>query len=271
MSGPDTPEIRTDIPHSARIWNYWMHGKDNYDIDREIGDQCLDIFPGIGETAVESRRFQNRVVRWLAEAGVTQFLDLGAGLPTDPNTHQIAQAIQARARVVYADNDPMVLTHARALLTCATDEGVVGYADTDIRDPDTVLAAARDVLDLRQPVAVLCGHVLGHIDGVEHMHRVVAEVIAATAPGSYLMVHDSVDDTRQRLMWEHYATSGGAVYTPRPPETIAACFDGLALVEPGVVPVNHWRPDPPAGPVSAEAAGELAAPVPAYGGVGRRP
>ncbi|MBF6333216.1 SAM-dependent methyltransferase [Nocardia transvalensis] len=269
MSGPDRREIRTDIPHSARVWNYWMRGKDNYDIDRAVGDQCLGIFPGIGVTAVECRRFQCRVLRGLAEAGVRQFLDLGAGLPTDPNTHEIAQAIEARARVVYADNDPMVLTHARALLTSATDDGAVGHADTDIGDPDAVLAAARDVLDLRQPVAVLCGHVLGHITGVEHMHRVVTEIMAATAPGSYLMVHDSIDDPCQRLMWDHYATSGAAVYTPRPPEAIAACFDGLVLVEPGVVPVNHWRPDPRPRPAAAGAVGELA--VPAYGAVGHKP
>src|SRR4029453_9109952 len=161
-SGQRPSGIDASVPHSARIWNYWLGGKDNYPVDREAGEQFRAIFPEIVEVARSTRAFLNRAVRYLAgEAGLRQFLDIGTGLPTVDNTHEVAQRVAPKSRVVYVDNDPVVLAHARALLT--STQGVTAYVDADVHDPDTILDVAAWTLDFSQPVALMLLGVLGHI------------------------------------------------------------------------------------------------------------
>ncbi|MGH3696043.1 MAG: SAM-dependent methyltransferase [Pseudonocardiaceae bacterium] len=176
-----TSKIRTDIPHSARIWNYWMGGKDNYEVDRAAGDAWIAVHPDIVTQAKQSRQFLIRAVRFLAsEAGMRQFLDIGTGLPTMQNTHEVAQQVAPESRIVYVDNDPLVLAHARALLVNTTPEGVTTYVDADFHDPDLIIADARNVLNFHRPVAVMFMGVLGH---VAEMRSIVARVMVA-APGA---------------------------------------------------------------------------------------
>jgi hypothetical protein len=176
----EDPEIRTDVPHSARIWNYWMGGKDNYAVDRAAGDAAIAIYPGIATMAKQSRQFLIRAVRFLAgEAGVRQFLDIGTGLPTEQNTHEVAQAVAPESKIVYVDNDPLVLVHARALLRNTTDEGFTTYLDADFHHPELILSQARDVLDFTQPIAVMFMGVLGHVQDYQDSRRIVATVLDA--------------------------------------------------------------------------------------------
>jgi hypothetical protein len=157
-------KIRTDVPHSARIWNYWMGGKDNYEVDRTAGDAYITVRPDIVTIAKQSRQFLIRTVRFLAgEAGMRQFLDIGTGLPTMQNTHEVAQRVAPESRIVYVDNDPLVLAHARALLVNTTPEGVTTYVDADFHHPDLIISDARNVLNFTQPVAVMFMGVLGHV------------------------------------------------------------------------------------------------------------
>src|SRR5215475_138344 len=167
--GPEDPEdtaeagIDTTVPHSARIWNYWLGGKDNYAVDREAGDQYVKVFPGIVDIARAGRAFLARAVRYLTlEAGIRQFLDVGTGLPTVDNTHELAQRAAPASRIVYVDNDPLVLAHARALLT-STPEGVTDYIDADLRDPDKILDAAAGTLGFFQPIALILSGIMGHV------------------------------------------------------------------------------------------------------------
>src|SRR5882724_10813124 len=158
-----SPEIDTTVSHSARIWDYWLGGKDNYPIDREVGDRIADMLPDIVTHARADRMFLGRAVRYLAgEAGIRQFLDIGTGLPTVDNTHEVAQRVAPESRIVYVDNDPLVLSYARALLT-STPEGTTRYIDADLHDPDKILAGAAGTLDFSQPVAVIMLGILGHI------------------------------------------------------------------------------------------------------------
>ncbi len=160
---PQAPTIDMTVPHSARIWNYWLGGKDNYPVDRAAGDQYREVFPGVIDVARASRQFLTRAVRYLAgEAGVRQFLDIGTGLPTVDNTHEVAQRVAPESRIVYVDNDPLVLTHARALLT-STPQGVTDYIDADLREPDKILEAAAKTLDFTQPIALMLMGIMGHI------------------------------------------------------------------------------------------------------------
>jgi hypothetical protein len=157
------PEINSNVPQTARIWNYWLGGTDNFPVDREVGDQILEAFPAIVENARASRAFLARAVRYLAgEAGIRQFLDIGTGLPTANNTHQVAQRVAPECRVVYVDNDPQVLAHARALLT-SSPEGATAYIDADLRDPDKILQGAARTLDFTRPIAIMLMGILGHI------------------------------------------------------------------------------------------------------------
>src|SRR5262245_16281460 len=168
-------KIRTDIPHSARIWNYWMGGKDNYEVDRVAGDAWIAVHPDIVTMAKQSRQFLIRVVRFLAgEAGMRQFLDIGTGLPTMQNTHEVAQQVAPESKIVYVDNDPMVLAHARALLVNTTPAGVTTYVDADFYDPDLIIADARNVLNFTQPVAVMFMGVLGHVADFDELLSIVA-------------------------------------------------------------------------------------------------
>jgi O-methyltransferase involved in polyketide biosynthesis len=263
VTNAQPPEIDTSVPHSARIWNYWLGGKDNYPVDREAGEQYREVFPEVVDVARASRAFLTRAVRWLAgEAGVRQFLDVGTGLPTADNTHEVAQRVAPESRVVYVDNDPVVLAHARALLT--STQGVTAYVDADLHDPDTILDAAVRTLDFSQPVALMLMGILGHFD-YDEARSIVKRLLEPLSSGSYLTLNDGTNIISDKFVQaqETYNRSGAVPYHLRTPEQIAGFFEGLELVEPGLVSVPRWRPDP--------ADGEPPAELDAFGGVGRKP
>jgi S-adenosyl methyltransferase len=246
-SGRRAAVIDSSVPHSARIWTYWLGGKDCYTVDRRAGEQFRQVFPGIVDIARTGRQFLGRVVRHLAqEAAVTQFLDIGTGLPTTDNTHEVAQRVVPAARIVYVDNDPLVLVHARALLTSAP-EGVTDYIDADVHDPEAILESAAQTLDLDRPVAVMLMGILAHIDDYDEARSIVHRLMAGLPPGSYLAVRDGSDtDPAYVRAMSGYNTSGAVPYHLRSPEQIAGFLDGLEPVEPGVVPCPLWRPGSPA-------------------------
>jgi len=263
--GPDDSAgtaIDTTVPHSARIWNYWLGGKDNYAVDRVAGDQFSAIFPQIVDIARADRAFLGRVVSFLAgEAGVRQFLDVGTGLPTKDNTHEVAQRVAPESRIVYVDNDPLVLAHARALLS-SSPEGNTNYVDADMGDPEKVLQEAAKWLDLTQPVALTLMGVLGHVTDYAEARSIVAALLDGLPAGSYLAINDSIN-TSEALedALRQYEASGAVPYRTRSLEQFADFFDGLELVEPGVVLVADWRPDPAAFPGPE---------IPQVGAVGRK-
>jgi O-methyltransferase involved in polyketide biosynthesis len=261
------PAINTTVPQSARIWNYWLGGKDNYPVDRAAGDQYREVFPGVVDIARASRRFLTRAVRYLTgEAGIRQFLDIGTGLPTADNTHEVAQAVAPECRIVYVDNDPLVLAHARALLG-STPAGVTDYIHADLREPDKILEAAARTLDFTQPVALMLMGILRHISDYDEARSIVKRLLDALPSGSYLALNDGTNVISKAFeaAQQGYNESGAVPYHLRSPERIAGLFDGLELVEPGVVSCPRWRPDP------AEVSGSLPAEVDAFGGVGRKP
>jgi hypothetical protein len=263
--------IDTTVPHSARIWNYWLGGRDNYAVDRAAGDEFVKLMPDILTAARETRAFLVRAVRYLAgEAGIRQFLDIGTGLPTADNTHEVAQAVAPDAHVVYVDNDPLVLAHARALLR-STPQGRTRYLDADMNDPDAVLRGASDVLDLTRPVAVLFFGVLGHVADTAQARDLVRGLLAAMPPGSHLSLSDGIPTERATAAHDQYAETGAVPYTLRTPDELCSFFDGLELVEPGFGPVPLWRPELGATP-DTPLIGEPA-PVPdaPWGGVARKP
>ncbi|WP_243772668.1 SAM-dependent methyltransferase [Actinomadura barringtoniae] len=270
---PPSPDIDTGVPHSARIWNYWLGGKDNYPVDREVGEEFLSIFPGQVDIARAQRHFLARVVRFLGtEAGIRQFLDVGTGLPTVDNTHEVAQRVAPESRIVYVDNDPLVLAHARALLT-STSEGATDYIDADLHEPESILEAASATLDFSRPVALMLLGILGHVPGEDDPHGLLRRLLEQLAPGSYLVLADgtnvvnaerqNTDETARARAIQLYAASGGIPYHLRGPEEITAFFDGLELVEPGVLSVSWWRPEPSPFGKPRE--------VDSYGGVARKP
>jgi S-adenosyl methyltransferase len=266
---PELPEIDTSVPHSARIWNYWLGGKDNYPADQEVGDQIAKMFPSIVAMARHDRAFLVRAVRYLAgEVGIRQFLDIGTGLPTMENTHEVAQRVASDSRIVYVDNDPLVLTHARALLT-STPEGACDYIDADLRDPDRILEAAGQTLDFSQPVALMLVAILLHVTSDEEAYATVRRLLEPLAPGSYLViVHDTADIHGEeiRTAMRFFMEQGGEPLVARSREQITRFFDGLELVEPGLVTTSRWRPEPkPSG--EPEDAEEVAQ----YAGVARKP
>ncbi|MGW3493949.1 SAM-dependent methyltransferase [Streptomyces sp. NPDC001020] len=246
--------IDASKPHSARFWNYFVGGKDNYEVDREVGDQIKEICPGLVDVAVTSRRFLGRAVRYLAaEQGIRQFLDIGTGLPTADNTHEVAQRVAPDARIVYADNDPVVLAHAHALLR-STPEGRTAYLDVDLYDPEAVLKAAADTLDFSRPVAVMILNTLGHVADHDQARELVRRYVAALPSGSHLTICDGTATSEEMIAAsEAYNSSGAVPYYVRSVEEIAGYFEGLALVDPGIVRVTEWRPDSrgPAGSVDA--------------------
>jgi O-methyltransferase involved in polyketide biosynthesis len=261
------PGLDTTVSHSARIWNYWLGGKDNFAVDREAGDRVAAMLPIIVTQARADRAFLGRAVRYLADqAGIRQFLDIGTGLPTADNTHQVAQRVAPEARIVYVDNDPLVLSHARALLT-SSPEGVCDYIDADLREPDRVLSGAARTLDFTQPVALLLLGVLHHIPDTDQAQEIVRQLVAALAPGSFLAVNHSTSAFSGAAMEEavaHWNRVGTPTMTLRSPEQIARFFDGLDLLEPGVVPCSQWRPD--VGPLDGQPP-----PVDEFCGVARKP
>jgi hypothetical protein len=236
--------IDTTVPHSARIWNYWLGGKDNYPVDREAGEQFVKIYPGIVAEARANRQFLTRAIHYLVnEADIYQFLDIGTGLPTVDNIHEVSQRLNPASRIVYVDNDPLVLAHARALLT-STPEGVTDYVDADLREPGKILDAAAGTLDFSRPIALILSGIMGHIADGEGPHAIVRRLVDRLPSGSYLMLQDGTVVSQENAdALEDYNESGAVPYHLRIPGQIARFFEGLELIEPGVVPIQIWRPD----------------------------
>lgn len=240
----EEPPFDVSVPHSARVTNYWLGGKDWYPADRAMAEQVMESFPEIVACARADRAFLIRVVTHLARSGVRQFLDLGTGLPTAGNTHEIAQSVAPDSRIVYVDNDPLVLVHARALLT-GTPEGATAYVDSDIRDTAAVLGQAAATLDLDRPVAVTILGTLLHIDDDDEARALVRGYMDALASGSYLALADNTDTSEGIIeAARRWNAQADVPVRLRSPEQLARFFDGLELQEPGVVPVPEWRPDP---------------------------
>ena len=251
--------------NTARVWNYWLGGKDNYPVDELVGDQISAAMPQIVDLARAVRGFLMRAVTYLVgEVGIRQFLDVGTGLPTANNTHEVAQATDPHCRVVYVDNDPLIMVHARALLT-STPEGKTDYIEADVRDASTILQQARRTLDFSRPVALILLGIMEHIADDEEAYATVNRLLDALPSGSYLVLSDATTDIGGEAMqesirlWNENATPS---IRPRSHEQIARFFDRLELLDPGIVSVSLWRPDP----------GNIGTPaeVGNIGGVGRK-
>ncbi|MFI0981931.1 SAM-dependent methyltransferase [Streptomyces sp. NPDC021093] len=240
--------IRTDIAHNARVWNYWLGGKDHYPVDTAVGEQVTSFYPSIGEVARADRLFLGRAVSYLAgEAGLRQFLDVGTGLPTADNTHQVAQRIAPDARIVYVDNDPVVLAHARALLT-GTPEGRTAYIDADAHDPDRILREAGLTLDLDRPVALMLLGILNFVADTAEAREIVRTLLDALPAGSHLaLTHPTLElggegNKAAMAFWNENATPP---ITARTGAEFASFLDGLEVLEPGIVSCAQWRGEGP--------------------------
>jgi SAM-dependent methyltransferase len=271
MTGSDAAPARLDTsrPHPARVYDWWLGGKDNYPVDEELARRIL----AVDETAVRgaraNRRFMHRAVRVAAEAGIRQFLDIGTGIPTEPNLHQVAQLIAPESRVVYADNDPIVLRHAQALLR-GSAEGGTEYVHADVRDPDTILRAAAESLDFSRPVAlslVALTHYLGDAADGDDVHGLLKRYVDVLAPGSHLILSQVTPDLNPGAVAKAAALfrQGGTPFHPRSLAEFSRFFDGLRLLGPGVIPVTGWRPDP------EDVAAQTEGIVPVYAGVAVKP
>lgn len=242
--GPQAlPTFDITVASPARIWNYWLGGKDHFAVDREASEQVLAAMPSLLRIARATRAFLADATRLLAtDYGVRQFLDIGAGLPTADNTHEVAQRIAPESRIVYVDYDPAVLRHAQALLT-STPEGRTGFIQADLRDTKTILTEAARTLDFSQPVAILLITVLHFIPDADRPHDIVARLMDAAAPGSYLAVLHAPSDIRGEEVAEmasRYNATAAAPITPRPREQVARFFDGLEMIGPGLVNLTQW-------------------------------
>jgi hypothetical protein len=259
------PRIDTSMANVARAWNYMVGGKDNFEADRVAARQLMEVAPVIRIAAPSSRAFLARVVRYLAgEAGIRQFLDVGTGLPTAGSTHEVAQSVVPESRVVYVDNDPVVLTHARALLTSAP-QGVTSYIDADARDPDAIIAEAGATLNFSEPVAVIMVDLLNFIEDDDVARAAVSVLTRAVPSGSYLAIMHPASDLDPALpeaeqRWNQLAAQRVRL---RSRAEVAGFMAGLELVEPGLVTVPEWRPEP-----GDPAPGQL---IPLYGAVARKP
>ncbi|MFI7450031.1 SAM-dependent methyltransferase [Nonomuraea sp. NPDC049714] len=265
----DEPEdkLQSHVPHTARIWNYWLGGKDHFPVDREVGERVRKIFPVVIELARADRLFLGRAVRYLTtEVGIRQFLDIGTGLPTQDNTHEVAQQAAPESRIVYVDNDPLVLVHARALLT-SSEEGATDYIDADLHDPDNILRQAAKTLDFSQPVAIMLLGVMHFIGDDDELQRIIDRLLAAVPSGSYIAVANTTtavngETTAEAVrVWNIDAQPKLKLRTP---ERIAEFFTGLEVVEPGWVSCSRWRPEP-------EWDGGLPAEVDQWCGIVRKP
>jgi SAM-dependent methyltransferase len=249
MSGFESADIDSrfdpSVPHPARIYSYWLGGKDHYPADREAAEQVIRCRPQVVTGARANRAFLARVVRFLAaECGIRQFLDIGTGLPAPHSTHEVAQAIAPDCRIVYVDSDPLVLVHARALLT-STRQGSCDYLDADLRDVPTLLAGATGTLDLRQPAAVLLLAVLHFITDPDDPVAIVAALARQLAPGSFVVISHLTGDFAPSPVLagvEAYNTLVPTTLVPRTHSQVNALFAGLPMVPPGVVPLTEWRP-----------------------------
>ena len=259
------PDFDTSAPHIARVYDYWLGGKDNFAADRELGEQTLQAYPNLVFSVRANRAFLARTVRFLAgEAGIRQFLDIGTGIPTANNTHEVAQHIAPDSRIVYVDNDPIVLSHARALLK-SSPHGACAYLDADLRDPDVILAAAAGTLDFGQPVAIMLIAVVHFIGDDAQAGEIISRLTAACVPGSYVVISHAgsdIDAEQQTEMVRRLNQSVAEKATMRDQAGVTRLFDGLELVAPGVVRVSGWRPDSDL---------EAARPTGLWGGVARKP
>ena len=258
------PDFDTSVPHIARVYDYWLGGKDNFAADRALGERTLQAYPNLVFSVRANRAFLARAVRFLAaEEGMRQFLDIGTGIPTANNTHEVAQRIAPESRIVYVDNDPIVLSHAKALLK-SSPEGACDYLDADLRDPQKILADAARTLDFAQPVAVMLLTVLQFVPDAE-VSEVVGQLVAACAPGSFVAIsHPASDiDTDQHTeMVRRMNESMAQHVTLRDREGVTRLFEGLELAAPGVVRAPEWRP---------ETGLEAASPAVLWVGVARKP
>jgi len=234
------------VAHTARTWNYWLGGKDNFAADREIGEKILEFLPNMRITARADRAFLGRAVRYLAgDVGIRQFLDVGTGLPTADNTHEVAQSVAPESRIVYIDNDPLVLVHARALLT-STPHGVTDYVEADLHDPDKILREAARTLDFTQPVALTLLGVLNFVIDDDVAQAVIDRLLDAVVPGSYLVIAHASNEVNPaeaeaaRRFWNEHATPP---ITFRSARQITRFFDRAELLDPGVVSCSRWRPE----------------------------
>jgi hypothetical protein len=261
----EIPKINTNVPHPARVYDYFLGGKDNFEADRVAADAATKAFPRTAESARAARAFLRRVVRFLAaEAGIRQFLDIGTGLPSGENVHQVAQSTAPEARIVYVDNDPIVLLHAQTLLT-SSPEGAVAYLDADLRDPEKILDEAAKTLDFGQPMAVLLLGILHNIGDQDDPYGIVRKLVQTMTGGSYLAIcHLTADIYPELAEWARVLNERqlDAPLVLRDHAQVTSFFEGLELLEPGVVQLSKWRPR---SEVESSAAAAL------WGGVARKP
>jgi S-adenosyl methyltransferase len=261
----NAPAFDTSVAHSARVYDYWLGGKDNFAADRAAAEQVIEVRPAIRTDVRANRAFLGRAVRYLAgPAGIRQFLDIGTGLPSADNTHEVAQSVAPDSRIVYVDNDPIVLAHARALLTSAP-EGVTAYLDADLRDPEAILAKTGLTLDLTRPVAIMLVAVLHHVPDSDDPYRIVARLREAVPSGSHLVISHPASDVQTEKVAEvarRYNASVVTGQTRRSVDEVTAFFGDWEILEPGVTQTPEWRPDPPGTPTGA---------VPMWAGVARKP
>ncbi|MGN9757477.1 SAM-dependent methyltransferase [Streptomyces sp. SD31] len=270
MTGSKAEPTRVDTsrPHPARVYDWWLGGKDNYPVDEELARKILAVDGTVLRGARANRRFMHRAVRTAAEAGIRQFLDIGTGIPTEPNLHQVAQDVAPESKVVYADNDPIVLRHAQALLH-GTAEGSTDYVHADVRDIDALLGRAGELLDFAEPVAlslVALTHYLGDDPDGDDVYGLLQKYVAALAPGSYLILSQVTPDLSPEAI-ENAANQfrrSGTPFFPRSLAEFSRFFEGLELLGPGVIPVYGWRPEP------ADVAAQAEGIVPVYAGVARK-
>ncbi len=256
----------TSVAHPARIWDYFLGGKDNFAADRMAAQDVLEVMPGMAMVARAGRAFLAAAVHYLATSGgVSQFLDIGTGLPTANNTHEVAQRANPQARIVYVDNDPIVLSHARALLTSGPD-GETAYVDADIRDTDQILAEAARTLDFSQPVALMLLAVLHFVPDEDDPYKITSRVMEALPSGSFLALSHATGDIQSGRVAagaERYNQRSAVPITPRTRAQVTRFFDDLQIVDPGVVPLGQWHPGPPQ---QFDSPG-----LPTYCAVGRKP
>jgi S-adenosyl methyltransferase len=261
----EAPAFDTSVAHSARVYDYWLGGKDNFAADRAAAEQVIEVRPAIRTDVRANRAFLGRAVRYLAgPAGIRQFLDIGTGLPSADNTHEVAQSVAPDSRIVYVDNDPIVLAHARALLT-SSPEGVTAYLEADLRDPETILARAGRTIDLTHPVAIMLVAVLHHVPDSDDPYGLVARLRDAVPSGSHLVISHPASDVETEKVTEvarRYNASVVTGQTRRSAGEVAAFFGDWEILEPGVTQTPAWRPDPPA---------PATGPVPMWAGVARKP
>src|SRR5271165_5687567 len=265
-TGPgDAPSFDTSVAHVARVYNYWLGGKDNFAADRAAAEQAISAFPDIVHSARANRAFLRRAVTYLAgTAGIRQFLDIGTGIPSANNTHEVAQSVAADCRVVYVDNDPVVLAHARALLT-STPEGATDYIDADLRNADQMLAKAGETLDFSKPVAIMLMAILQHVSDEHDPYAVVGKLMAAVPSGSYLALSHPARDihaAEMAAMADRLNQMMAEKVTFRSQAEVAPFFAGLELIEPGMTNVPDWRPG------NDE---EASSPAALWAGVARKP